>query len=213
MRTIQVEIKGDTLLQHSPKSMLDIKPTTSKKNKVYDHKEEAEKSAYRSKDGSLFIPSQAIFSCILNGSAFKKIGRFSVKSYLAGNMRIEPSHEVPLLDNKGKPITEYEIDLRTVVIQRKSRIVRARPMIQNWSAKFNIIYNEQFITDDEIIKECLSDAGTRVGLLEYRPQLSGSYGTFDITTWKVLPKETESNRRVSNRRVKLKQEKNKEVDE
>jgi len=185
MRNIEVEIKGNVLLMHSPKSMLDVKPTTSKKNKVYDHKEEAEKSAYRSKDGNLFIPSQAIFSTILNGSAFKKIGRFSVKSYLAGNMRIEPASEIPLLNKKGKPIKDYEIDLRTVVIQRKSRIVRARPMVSDWTAKFTIVYNEQFITNDEIIKECLKDAGTRVGLLEYRPQLSGSYGTFEITKWEV----------------------------
>jgi hypothetical protein len=182
MRNIDVEIKGPTLLMHNPKSMLDIQPATTKRTEKHEYDKEAEKSAYKTSKGELYIPAQAIFSSILNGGSFKKVGRYPVRTVLAGNMRIEPS-EVLILDEKGKPMKSYEVDLRTVVIQtgkKRNRIVRARPIINNWKAKFRIIYNEQFIGDPAIIEDCLKDAGSRVGLLEYRPQTSGSYGTFEI---------------------------------
>jgi hypothetical protein len=186
MKNIEVEIKGPILLMHSPKSMLDEQPSTTKRTEKHDYDKDAEKSAYRTKKGELYIPSQALFSSILNGASFKKAGKYSAKSVMAGNIRIEPD-EVILLDDKGKPMTKYEVDLRTVVIasgKKRNRIVRARPMVKNWRAKFNIIYNELYIGEQGIIEDCLKDAGVRVGLLEYRPQTSGNYGTFEIVTFK-----------------------------
>ncbi len=187
MKTIEVEIKGNSLMMHNPKSMLEQQPSTRGTTVQADYPKEAEKSAYRTSKGILYIPSQALFSSMLNGASFKKVGKYSAVSFLAGNCRIEPD-EVSILDSKGKPVIKYEIDLRTVVIQsgkKRNRIVRARPMIRDWTARFNIIYNEQFIGDPEVIKSCLKDAGSRVGLLEYRPQTRGSYGTFEVTKFKV----------------------------
>lgn len=189
MKTVDVEIKGPILLMHNPKSMLEpqTKGTKSATEK-YDYKIEAEKSAYRTAKGELYIPAQAVFSSTLNGASFKKVGKYSAKSIIAGNMRVEPE-EIIILDGKGKAMTKYEIDLRTVVIaqgKKRNRIVRARAKVLNWTAKFKIVYNDQFIGDPSIIEDCLKDAGSRIGLLEYRPQTSGSYGTFEIVKFKVI---------------------------
>lgn len=177
MKIIEVEIIGLTpLLMHNPESMLqESKPklTTEK----YDAKDEAEKNAYKLPSGELYIPSRALFKAIINGASFKKAGKYSAKGVLSGNIRIEP-YKI-LLGTK-----KYEIDLQTVVIQN-ARIVRSRPRLDKWRAKFNIIYNEQFIGNPEIIKSCLIDAGSRIGILEYRPQKGGNFGTFKIKRFKV----------------------------
>lgn len=168
---------------HNPASMLVQEETSKMKTEKYDQKDEAEKSAYKLPTGELYIPSIAIFKSIINGASFKKAGKYSAKGVLSGNIRIEP-FQVVLLDEKKKTIKNYEIDLQTVVIQR-ARIVRSRARIDKWRAVFTIIYNERFIGNPKIIRDCLEDAGGRVGLLEYRPQKGGSFGTFDIKSFKV----------------------------
>lgn len=183
MKTIQVEIKGLTpIMMSNPASML--LDTASSKSRLLkpDYKKEAEDSCYRKKDKELYVPSTAIFGTILNGASFKKVGKYSAKSVLAGNIRIEPN-EI------GLGTKEFEIDIRSVVIQqgvRRNRIIRARPKLTKWKLSFKINYNEKFITDADIIKICLEDAGNRVGLLEFRPQRLGNFGTFEVTKFKVV---------------------------
>ena len=177
-KIIECEIQGSgSLLMNNPASMLLAKDSSRSKLKEYEPKEEAEKVAYRKKNGELYIPARAVFACLIGGASFKKIGKYSAKSILAGNLRIEP-------EEIGLGTKKYEIDLRTVVIQ-KARVIKARPVLKNWKAKFNIIYNNDIISDPNVIKVCLEDAGTRLGLLDYRPQKGGSFGCFSITKWVV----------------------------
>lgn len=182
MREIDVEIEGlAPLMMHSPKGMFVQEGSTRSTMKKVDPKEEAEMGSYRNKEGYLYIPVEAVRGCLLNGASFKKVGKYSAKSILAGNVRIEPM-EI-LLGTKN-----YEIDIRTVVLsqgKKRNRIIRARPRLDEWKAKFKIIYNENFIGDPSIIKACLEDAGGRVGLLEYRPQTGGNYGIFKVTKFTV----------------------------
>lgn len=192
IQRIDCEIKGDILLMHSPKSMLDEKPATTTRTEKHDYDAEAEKSAYKTDKGVLYLPTEALFSSILNGGSMKKAGKYPVRSLLAGNLKIEPKEEIPLLDVKGKPITKYIVDLRTVVIQqgkKRNRIIRARAKIENWSAKFVLSYDDIIVGNPDIIKSCLLDAGNRVGLLEKRPQTSGNYGTFEIVKFDMLPEK------------------------
>lgn len=186
-KTIEVEIEGtNALLMHSPQIMLE-EDNSPKKNpaKQYDHKAYAEKVAYRTKKGELFIPARCMKASIVNASSWMKFGKKSAKPIIAGSSRIE-QEEIILLDGKNKPIRDYEIDLRTVVIQQ-SRIVRARPKINVWKAKFNIVYNSKLIGEPKIFLEVLEEAGTRIGLMDNRPQRYGEYGTFKVN--KFLPRE------------------------
>ena len=143
--------------------------------------EEAKKSAYVSQDGkNLIIPPLILYASLLNASSFHKIQRRSAKSILAGSIRIEPQ-EVILLDENDKPLKaeDYIIDVRPVVIQR-ARVLKSRARIDKWKAKFTIIYNEKLIADKQIIQTVLEEAGMRVGIMDFRPNRSGFYGTFKV---------------------------------
>ena len=141
MKEIKVVLKGNGqgLLMHSAQGMVDI-PQGTKKKAVYNHKDEAEKVAYRDEKGKLCIPSRCIKASILNASSWYKFGKKSAKQLIAGNTRIEPSNPV-LRDSKGKVLKDYDVDLRPVVVQR-ARIIRARPLIENWNATFHIVYDK-----------------------------------------------------------------------
>ena len=145
--------------------------------KNYDPVEDAEYAAYKTEDGDLYLPMEAVFSMMIYAAGAHKIGRRSMKSYLAGGVRVEP--EQILLEPN-----EYEVDLRAVVIQR-ARVVRARPKIRNWKAAFTLIYDDDILTP-EPLREILDDAGKRVGLLDFRPQRNGWFGTFSVTKFNQL---------------------------
>jgi hypothetical protein len=119
---------------------------------------------------------------ILNAAGWYKFNNRSAKQIIAGATRIDP-FEIGLGTKK------YEIDLRTVVIQsgsKRNRVVRARPRLDEWKLSFKIIYNESIISDPKLLKEIVSEAGLRAGLLDNRPQYFGDNGTFKITIWKEL---------------------------
>ena len=181
MKKIEVEIEGTSpLLMNSPQAMLEPEKAIKSKRDKYNPKDEAEKVAYRTNKGKLYVPTTAIKASMLNGASFKKSGKYSLKQFIAGSTRIvskEGNGEVILEPQK------YEIDLRTVVIQR-ARVVKARPRLDEWKINFIIEFNDSLITPDAI-KPSLEDAGQRIGLLDFRPQKGGEFGTFKINKWKV----------------------------
>jgi len=185
MKEIKVVLKGNGqgLLMNSPHGMME-EPQAKKKKVKYDHKEEAEKVAYRNKKGQLIVPSRCIKACILNASSWYKFGKKSAKQIIAGNTRIDPVDPV-LRDSKGKVLKKYEIDLRPVVVNR-SRIIRARPLIENWELHFTIIYNDNIIGNTDVIRDILEEAGNRIGLLDNRPQKYGENGTFTVKTFELI---------------------------
>jgi hypothetical protein len=72
---------------------------------------------------------------------------------------------------------------------QKSRVLKARAKIPKWEAEFDIVYN-RILGDDafvaETLRKILEDAGTRVGLLDYRPQHKGWFGTFEVVEFKTV---------------------------
>ena len=184
MKKIRVELTGESsLLMNSPKGMLEPKDAIATKTKKVDVKKEAESVCYRTDKGFLFVPNTAIKGCVIGASAYKKLGKYSLRPLIAGGMRL-PEEELILKDKNGKALKDYEIDLRTVVIQR-SRIVKARPKIKNWKLEFGISYNENMLPDPMVIKTVLEEGGERVGLLDFRPQKTGELGTFKVTKFEV----------------------------
>ena len=141
-RKVEVEIEGTSpLLMHSAEGMTG-NPVKKNPAQQYNAVEDAEKVAYRNKSGELFIPARCIKACIVNGSSWYKIGKKSAKPIIAGCTRIEP-YDVGLGTKK------YEVDLRPVVIQ-KSRIMRARPRLDSWKVKFDIVYNSNIIPEQSL---------------------------------------------------------------
>lgn len=178
MKKIKVKIKGTSpLLMDSPQSMLEekqgIKSATKKKNPIDD----IDKLAYKMKDGTLYIPAEAIKGSIIGASSYKKFDKYSAKPIISGCVRISPSQIS--LNQK-----EYDIDIRTAVNRQMGRIIVARPMINEWEVEFGLEYDDNLIGNHLLIKEILEDAGKRVGLLAFRPQKNGSFGMFEVIQWK-----------------------------
>jgi len=178
MKTIKVTLEGTSPLlmnRYNVERELQRMKGIRNLNKTYDSETEAELSAYWTTTGKkeLCIPANCLYTCLLGASSFHKIGKRSAKSILAGSIRILPE-EIKLGTSK------YEIDTRPVVIARQ-RVLKSRAKLNEWKATFEIAYNENLITSPQVLKEILSEAGERVGLLDFRPQKGGWFGAFKIT--------------------------------
>jgi len=176
MKEINVEIEGTSpLLMNKYNVQKELERTKGRRTtQSYDPEEEAELSAYWSKDKStLILPSEVIYASILNASSFHKVGKRSAKAILAGSIRVEPM-EVSLSTKK------YEVDIRPVVINR-ARVLKGRAMLEKWKASFKILYNENLISNAVVIHDILAEAGMRIGIMDFRPQRGGPYGCFKVT--------------------------------
>ncbi len=177
---IRVKIKGVT-----PLLMNKITPERLKKSKKtkfdrHNPEEEARESAYIDEINGkkqLYIPSEAVFRCIINAAGIYRTKKMGMKNLLAGGIRIEPE-KIPLGTDK------YEIDTRVVRIQRDA-VLKSRAKVTDWEATFYIIYDRTILPNVELLKEIIKDAGRRFGLLDYRPQKGGYFGVFDVVEFEV----------------------------
>lgn len=176
MEKVRVEIEGLTPLLMNRLVPEDLQRKTKRTTKVYDFDEDAKKSAYIAQvDGkqTLYIKSEAIFRCIINTAKFYKTGKIRASRVLAGSMRIEPE-KIPLNS------MSYEVDVRPVVVQ-KARVLRSRAKVPKWKVLFDIVFDRATIDDPTFIKEILEEAGMKSGLLDFRPERGGSFGTFIVS--------------------------------
>jgi len=189
IKRIHVTIKGKPpglLMNRFRTEVLDQEQSTKKKK--YSKEEDAANSAYMAEiDGKrqLYIPGLNVYTMMVYACSGLKIpnpqgGRkIAARGIIAGVMKILPD-KIPLGTDK------YEIDVRGAVIQR-ARIARARAWLPEWEASFDIVYDSDWITNPDIFREILGEASNRYGLLDYRPQHMGPFGTFDIV--KFEPEE------------------------
>lgn len=177
MKTLLVHIVGDTpLLMANPQAMM-TQENLRNKGKKYDPSEEAEKTAYRDTKGILYIPSRCMRACITGASKKFKIKGSSLSKVIAGTIRIEPM-EISL---KKK---EYEIYSARMVIQRQA-VIKHRAMLRDWEATFQILYDEEWFPNaKETLEKVIPAAGKLVGLLDYRPEKNGGFGTFSLKSIK-----------------------------
>lgn len=173
---VKVGLKGMTPLLMNRLVQEDLMKKTKKVSQNYDFDVAAKKSAYITTVGkkkqTLYVPSEAVFRCLLNTAKFYKAGKFRASRMLAGAIKIEPE-KIPL--NR----MNYEVDVRPVVIQ-KARVLRARAKVPNWRIDFEIVFDKTVIPDPSFIKDIFEDAGTKSGLLDYRPERGGQFGTFTV---------------------------------
>jgi hypothetical protein len=173
-RVYRVVIRGRPpgILMNNIEGMMKQLGTKARKvNQKPTYEEEAERAAYRDPEtGKLYIPSKAIYGSIVNAGMGIKFGKFGAQRLLV-TIRIFP--ERILLDTK-----DYEIDVQSVVVNG-SRVPRARPLIREWSVEFFIVFDTNFIVPGNL-ETVLRDAGKRVGILDFRPQHRGQYGTFRV---------------------------------
>ena len=173
IQSVQVEIEGTSpLLMHSfpmtPIEALEKKPPA----------EQAEIACYRDPNsGQLYVPGIAIQRCMVASAVYSKgKGRATLQKPVAACVMVTP--ERVLLGLK-----EFAIDARPVVVPAtKGRVVRYRPRLDAWKLSFGIEYDDTLITVTQL-RRIVDDAGSRVGLLDFRPERKGPFGRFMVTSW------------------------------
>jgi|SRR3990167_2859656 len=141
--------------------------------RVYDPKEEAEKKAYKTTEGKLFLPNTHFKASLVKASTdFKMIGKKSYRDYIRSGIFIE--EEQIILNQQN-----YEIHEEPVVIQR-NRVMSWRPKFKEWSCEFTINIEDDMI-NSQILKEILESAGKYKGVGDHRPE----YGRFKIDSYEI----------------------------
>jgi len=165
------------LLMNNPDSMNEGNGGTVKPGKrKYEPAHEAQIREYRDENNHFVIPTIAFRNALLEACVGKKIGRLSAIRIISPALEIT-TEWVVLLDDAGQPITEYVIDNRWVVIQKKDRILRSRPRFDIWNAILKMAIDLEF-ADAETIKDLLNDAGRKIGVMDYRVTKKGWFGKF-----------------------------------
>lgn len=142
--------------------------------------EQAELAAYRDPDtGELYLPGVAVQRALIAGAGFSKgKGRASLAKVAAACLMVEP-------ERIGLGVREYAIDARPVVVPAtRGRVVRYRPRLDHWRAQFDILYDPLLLTPLQV-RRIVDDTGSRVGLLDFRPERKGPFGRFQVVHWQV----------------------------
>lgn len=142
--------------------------------------EQAELSAYRDPDGHLYVPGINVQRALVAAAAYSKgKGRASLQKPVAACVQVSP-------ERLQLPTDKYEIDSRPVVVPAtKGRIMRHRPRLNDWVISFTLEYDDTLLTEPQI-RRVVDDMGSRVGLLDFRPERKGPFGRSMVTRWERM---------------------------
>ena len=181
IEVVKFKITGiSPVLMNSAAGMTFNRGTVKTQASIPTVEEDAEAGVYRLPNKHLYLLAEAFRSAIIKGgSVGKKIGKLSASRVAkAGFFYTDP--ECPLVNAKtGKPIKNYEVFPRSVVIQ-KARILRGRALIRDWSTTLVGEIDSSILGPDGsgIILELLNHGGKIDGVGDWRPEKGGAYGRF-----------------------------------
>lgn len=147
--------------------------------KMLSPEERAEIAAYRDPDtGRLYIPGIAVQRALVNGATYSKgKGRASLQKQVAACVLVNP-------ERCDLGTDQYIIDIRSVVIPAtKGRVLSYRPRLNEWRITFEIEFDPNLLREEEI-RKIVDDTGSRVGLLDFRPEKKGPFGRFMVVEWR-----------------------------
>ena len=173
VKAIEVEIKGQSAILMHAYPLVPIEAIEKK-----SVAEQAEYAAYRDPETKgLYVPGVAIQRCMVNAATYSKgKGRGTLQRVVAACLLISPDRAL-----LGQ--TTYAIDSRPVVMPAtKGRVMRHRPRLDAWGVRFTIEYDDTLLPEAQV-RRIVDDAGSRVGLLDFRPERKGPFGRFIVTRW------------------------------
>lgn len=176
-RAIQVTLRGTSPLLMHAYPMVEITNPPLEKRRP---EEQAELAAYREPDtGELYVPAIAIQRCLIGGAVYSKgKGRGSLQKQAAACLFVGPEHV-------GLGTRLFALDARPVVIPAtRGRVMRFRPRLDTWQISLELEYDESLLTESQV-RQMVDDAGSRVGLLEFRPERKGPFGRFVVVKWEA----------------------------
>lgn len=155
-------------------------------------RDQAAPKRYADEDGRLYIPGPNIFAAIIAAGTFHKAGKSKLTtmktSLIPAGVMVDDLICV-LTNGQGEPLTEWEVDSRSVVIPSTGgRIMAHRPRVDEWNATFTLDVDTSMFTPN-LIRAVVDDAGKKIGLGDYRPARKGPFGRFVVTKWEVIEGE------------------------
>lgn len=154
------------------------KPKNAAKPKPRD---EANKKVHRLADGQSCIPLTALMSCLIGAGQFirldgKRQVSTSKSTVLPGLMRIL-STELPITPDT------WEVDIQQGRNPNGGEAVCViRPRFDTWAIDVAIEIDQHEIAAPTI-RQLFDIAGSRLGLLDFRPQRKGIFGQFRVEHW------------------------------
>lgn len=187
MKLVRVEIRGDTpLLVHRFGEQAEAGKATRKtlvENE--DPRAAATRAAYIAADGTFYFSAFSIPNAMSNaGSNHKMRGsRKSLRFVVPSAVRVTSD---TITIRNGKDVAkDFEVDSRPVTIPAtKGRVMRHRPKFNQWSARFELMINDDLLPID-MAQILLTEAGQTIGIGDFRPERRGPFGCFQIVSWKV----------------------------
>lgn len=145
--------------------------------KEYNDEEEARLRLYV--DGENFChPCEAVVKAAVAAAAGKKFGKLFATKALKGAVFVTETLAV-IEDENGEPAKNYAIDRRSVVINKKSRVLRCRPSWKVWHIRIALEIDTAILSPEQVL-DCLSLAGRIIGIGDYRPEKGGMCGRFRV---------------------------------
>lgn len=144
-------------------------------------RQQAEAKAYKDQAGNLYIPGPNVFSCLMAGGIFHKVGKRQLTS--------RDTSLIPagcLMDDLICPLNtkEWEVDSRSVVNpSTKGRRMCYRPRLDEWKLSFTLSIDLS-VFDPKLIRLVLDDSGKKIGLGDFRPSRKGPFGKFVVIEWR-----------------------------
>jgi len=174
MKTIKAKLKSDgPLLMHAlPKEPQKEMRDTGKE---YNPQEEAEKALYRDKEGKIYFPSKWIKGCIEGAAKGVKKGTVNLRSKIIQAVSVYPPMVYPA------KLSDYEIDQQYVRLQGRNLILRSRPKFDEWEIDFEINFDEEIISANDIEKLLLR-GGRFIGIGDGRKI---GHGRFQTAKFKI----------------------------
>lgn len=189
MKSFICVCKGTTpLLMHRFAEENELEQTTRTVHLIKkDPRIAAEKAAYRMANGNLYAPGAGVARCIREaGAAHKQRGSRKSFKYLIPSAVLVLVDQVPLRDDEGNPLRNFEVDSRPVVIpSTKGRIMCHRPRLDSWNMEFPLEIDDEMI-DPDFVHQLVTEGGRKLGICDYRPEKGGHMGRFMVTSWAVL---------------------------
>jgi len=180
-KVFAARIRGVTpLLMNNPKFKMqrDDKKAKRKEKEVLPPEQEAELGLYRSPEGWLYLGADHVREAMLAAASGYRVNKRPLKPLVAASLFIlDPVF--PLTRN-GQYLTTYDrIDIRRAVVQGEG-ILRARGLIEvPWECEIRYQFDAS-LADPTNYVQILVEAGTRIGVLDYRPQKGGIFGRFEV---------------------------------
>ena len=189
LKTLKVQLSGLSLILHNghladPRNSFAkaIKEISGKRKKTdSDHEEMARLEflgGLYTNGQELILPGYLIEAAIITGAKKTKQGPIAKMAIFAdgdGSLEFEGKPDVISEAELTKLFEAGNHHLTVGVKVQTSRIMRTRPLLRNWSTTVDLQYEDELANRSQVV-QFLGDAGTQVGLCDWRPKF-GRFST------------------------------------